>query len=167
MSAEIIEPCVDDIVARLRDRIGFLSPARGATCEKVGDAALFTAFSQIGAPFAMVQYAGEDALEVENMGAAAVIQQSTMRFQVWCGAKSFSARGEGTDNLHGEVGLNTLVDAVWFALSGYLIPSARQTAGSYMRLFHVSTTPPVVEDYRVISVITFKSEIVRQQTENA
>lgn len=159
---EVIDAMTDDIVNRLVDRIGFLSSGSGGTCSKVGDVALFTNWAQVTAPFAFVQYGGETAEEVENLGAPPVIQTEDMQFQVWLGAMSFSLAGSGISNQHGQVGLNTIVDAVWYALSGFLLPSAASMGLGYARLFHVSNTTPVVEDHRVISISTWRAKLVRQ-----
>lgn len=159
---EIIDPILDDIVDRLIDRIGFLSPGSGGTCSKVGDVALFTNFGQVTAPFAFVQYGGEVAGEIENMGANPVVQTEGMQFQIWLGAMSFSITGDGISDKHGRVGLNTLVDSVWYALTGYLLPSAQKAQLALSRLYHAANSTPTVEDYRVISISTWRTNFVRQ-----
>ncbi len=160
--AEIIEPIVDDIVERQIQQIPALSPSLGATCMKVGDASLFNTLGSIPDPWCLVQYAGEDAQDPENMGTNPVIQQEWVRFQLWLGAKSFSTRALTANQPGGVIGLNTLVDATWFAISGYLSPSARSQGGSWSKFFHVSTTPPEVTESRVVSIMTFKTLLVRQ-----
>lgn len=159
---EVIEPVCDDFVSRLLEKIFFLSPGLGATCQKAADARLFTEFSQIPSPFAIVKYGGEVGEEPENFGADPVIQIENMLIEVWCGAKSFSSAGEGTDNRNGRIGLNTIVDAVYYGLTGFFVPSLVRTAGCRAKAFHKYNTPPAIDDFRAISISTWGLKVIRQ-----
>lgn len=154
---QVISPMSGDVVDLLVEGVEYFAPGKGAYCARVGDANLFTSFSQVpGVPFGVVMYAGEDAGEVENMGNP-TIQVENISWQVWLGTMSFSIEGR-LESGQGVVGMDDLVDATYQALSGKSLIHAPHPT----KLFHVSTTPPIIEDHRVISIQTWKGYHVRQ-----
>lgn len=154
-----IQPLEEDVVSRLLVSLPYLAPGSGGTCEAISDVTQYMAIKEASPPFVLVRYAGEQADPPRVIGATPSIRTAQFSFMLYVGALSFSVAGEGTrDNVGGNRGLFGMLDDIYWALEGYLLPSAPYAQA---KLFFESNTNPGVEANRVTSLSTFRCSVVR------
>lgn len=151
-----ITPIKLAIVDLLVEGIGYLDPSN---CQAIADVATWDSVRTFGTPFCFVKYSGSSAQPPENLGTNPVCQISRFEFLLFLGAPSFSADGAGVsdDELAGRLGLESMVDDVWWALAGQRVVHS----DGLSKLYAGSDSAPMVEGHRVSSTQSWYCDVVR------
>lgn len=158
MSLSYIQPIEEDVVAQLLAQISYLSPGRGGTCEAVADIETAKRMLNVTPPAAYVKYNGEDANAPKNVGPPSH-QVSRFKFRIGVVAMSFSSQGEGRVDGHHDHGAFGMLDDVFAALEGYVLPHAPTTS----KLFFVGNSEPQIDGLRVTAESYWYCDVTRTQ----
>ncbi|HQQ75768.1 MAG TPA: hypothetical protein PLB01_00315 [Thermoanaerobaculia bacterium] len=145
-----------DLVARLLDQIGALSPARGGTCRSVGDVRTATMLDT-PPPAVLVQYAGERAEIPAVIGPTRYRQMSRFQWDLKVIAASFTLDGEGREDQQERHGAYTLLDSIFNALEGYRPPNSPHAT----RFFFQANSPYGLTDASVIYTSSWYCDVLR------